>query len=109
MWTLVVCLLALSHVSAEVMVKVGDFTFPLETVKKLKAVLDDKNQADSPVLSDHIISDQEICSNHALPELQELCNSNQPTLITETLHGLEQIADNMDACEVCAFAACSGC
>ncbi|KAG8569610.1 hypothetical protein GDO81_014480 [Engystomops pustulosus] len=109
MWTLVVCLLALTQISAEVTVKVGDFTFPLEVVKKLKDVVDSTRDTDNRAQSDDVASYKGICSSRALSELQDLCDTNQPDLIAETLHELELVADNFDECEVCAFAACSGC
>ncbi|XP_044130847.1 guanylin-like [Bufo gargarizans] len=107
MWTRVVCLLALIHFSAAVIVKVGDFTFPLETVKKLKEVVDNGKVGDDRAQGDDIKPYDLICGNHAVPELQDLCD--QPDLITQALRGLALVADKMDACEVCAFAACSGC
>ncbi|XP_069803851.1 guanylin-like [Dendropsophus ebraccatus] len=107
MWTRVLCLLALVHISAEVTVKVGDFTFPLETVKKLKEIVEDTELGDNHVQRDEMTSYQEMCS--ALPGLRDLCATQRPGLIIETLRGLERVAEDLDECEICAFAACSGC
>ncbi|XP_077113532.1 guanylin [Ranitomeya variabilis] len=109
MWPRVLCLLALIHLSAGVIVKVGDLTFPLESVKKLKEVVDGRTLAEDRAQADNIPVYEKICSSHVFPELRDLCDSEQTALIAETLRGLGRVADNMDACEVCAFAACSGC
>ncbi|XP_073427344.1 guanylin-like [Dendrobates tinctorius] len=109
MWPRVLCLLALIHLSAGVIVKVGDLTFPLESVKKLKEVLGSRMVADDRAQGDDIPVYEKICSSHVFPELRDLCDSEQTALIAETLRGLGRVADNMDVCEVCAFAACSGC
>ncbi|XP_056398654.1 guanylin-like isoform X2 [Hyla sarda] len=90
-------------------VRVGDYTFSLETVKKLREVGDGPKLNDPDVDRDDVPSYEGICSNRALPELRDLCDTQQPALITEILRGLELVADKADECEVCAFAACSGC
>ncbi|XP_075184454.1 guanylin [Anomaloglossus baeobatrachus] len=109
MWPRVLCLLALLHLSTEVIVKVGDFTFPVETVKKLKEAVDGRTAAGDRAQDDDVPVYEMICSSHIFPELRDLCDSQQTAVIAETLRELGRVADNMDVCEVCAFAACSGC
>ncbi|XP_075705026.1 guanylin-like [Rhinoderma darwinii] len=109
MWSRIVCLLALTHLSAGVIVKVGDFTFPLETVKKMKEVVDGSMSTEHHVQRDDIRSYKDLCSNSALPELRDLCQTDQSNLMAETLRALGHVADRLDECEICAFAACTGC
>ncbi|XP_048374873.1 guanylin [Sphaerodactylus townsendi] len=98
--TVSLCLCALAALSDAVTVKVGDFSFPLESVKKLKDLLN-AHHARSPR---HVVT---VCDDPDLPtEFQLICASpNSEALLKQ----LEAIARNSEVCEICANVACSGC
>ncbi|XP_053308183.1 guanylin-like [Spea bombifrons] len=102
MWPRALCLLLLLHFCSCVIVKDGDFSFPLESVKKLSELLGSRIKRD--------ISEPEVlklCTDPRLPEeILPVCASPNAA---EVLYRLGQIALNPDVCEVCAFAACTGC
>ncbi|XP_018097325.1 guanylin-like [Xenopus laevis] len=91
-----------------VIVKDGDFTFNLEDVKKLKEVLDQELDPESRVQKEISKSSVEkVCTNPNLPDVFErVCVSSEAR---DVFYRLEQIAAEPDVCDVCAFAACSGC
>ncbi|XP_060115096.1 guanylin [Heteronotia binoei] len=98
--TVSLCLCALAVVTDGVTVKVGDFQFPLETVKKLK----DLSSAPSAQRSRSGIS---LCDHPKLPtEFLTICASPKSRPL---LADLELIARDSEVCEICANIACSGC
>ncbi|XP_074831825.1 guanylin-like [Carettochelys insculpta] len=98
-----VILLILVHSSQPVYVKEGEFSFPLEAVKKLKELLD----ADAKPLLMARTSLTPVCANPELPEVF------QPVCQRENAHGifsrLNIAVQDLDICEICANAACAGC
>ncbi|XP_018581065.1 guanylin-like [Scleropages formosus] len=93
-------------VAQAVQVKEGDFTFSLESVKKLKNLMDVRVVKDSnPRLAS--TSTAALCANPALPEeFKPVCQSKSAAL---SFYRLGSVAYNSDVCEICAFAACTGC
>ncbi|XP_064443565.1 guanylin isoform X2 [Mirounga angustirostris] len=85
----------------------GKFSFPLESVKKLKDLRElqepstwKSRKSGGPVVP-------QVCSHLKFPEeLKPLCKE---TNAQEILHRLEAIAEDPGSCEICAFAACAGC
>ncbi|XP_021056845.1 guanylin [Mus pahari] len=108
----VLCLLGALAVLVEgVTVQDGDLSFPLESVKKLKDLL----EVQDPRLVNHKFAPTllkplapQLCSSHsALPEaLRPLCEKPNAE---EILQRLEAIAQDPNTCEICAYAACTGC
>ncbi|XP_077167688.1 guanylin [Paroedura picta] len=96
--TVSLCLCALAAVSDGVTVKVGDLTFPLESVKKLK---------DLALPAQRPRGVTSTCDDPKLPtEFQSICASPKSRpLLTE----LVAIARDAEICEICANIACSGC
>ncbi|XP_011376236.1 guanylin [Pteropus medius] len=87
-----------------VTVQDGEFSFPLESVKKLKNLQEprirNRRQLDGPV-------DSTLCSHPKFPEeLKPLCKKPNAQ---EILQRLRAIADDPSVCEICAYAACAGC
>ncbi|XP_028644143.1 guanylin [Grammomys surdaster] len=108
----VLCLLGALAVLVEgVTVQDGDLSFPLESVKKLK----DLQEVQEPRLVSHKKfaprrlkpMAQQLCSHSAFPEaLRPVC---QKPNAEEILQRLEAIAQDPNTCEICAYAACTGC
>ncbi|XP_039094648.1 guanylin [Hyaena hyaena] len=102
------CLLATWAVLAGgVTVQDGEFSFPLESVKKLK----DLRELQEPGIRNRRQSGGLVapnaCSHQKFPEeLKPLCKEPNAQ---EILQRLEAIAEDPDSCEICAFAACAGC
>ncbi|XP_007103542.1 guanylin [Physeter macrocephalus] len=100
------CLLgAWAALAGGVTVKDGEFSFSLESVKKLKNLQQlqeprrPRNTGGSlvPIL----------CSSPRFPEeLKPLCKEPNAQ---EILERLEAIAEDPSTCEICAYAACAGC
>ncbi|ELK31114.1 PREDICTED: guanylin [Myotis davidii] len=87
-----------------VTVQDGKFSFPLESVKKLKGLreprIDSGVQFDGPVAPD-------LCSSTEIPaELKPVCKEPNAN---EILGRLRVIAEDPSTCELCAYAACAGC
>ncbi|XP_013363237.1 PREDICTED: guanylin isoform X1 [Chinchilla lanigera] len=82
----------------------GDFSFPLESVKKLK----DLQEVPEPkVQGRRKFVTPPLCSHPGFPEeLRPVCS--QPNA-EDILHRLEAIAQDPSTCEICAYAACAGC
>ncbi|XP_015273319.1 PREDICTED: guanylin-like [Gekko japonicus] len=98
--TVSLCLCALAVVSDGVTVKVGDYSFPLESVKKLK----DFSSALPAQRSRSAVS---VCDNPKLPEeFQVICTRPKARPL---MARLEAIARDSEVCEICANIACSGC
>ncbi|XP_006123698.1 guanylin [Pelodiscus sinensis] len=102
--TAALCLCTLAAFSDCVTVQVGKFSFPLESVKKLKGLLD------SPVAKNPQLRSASFtppCDNPDLPtEFQSLCAAPNADMIFQDL---KPIARSPELCEICAFAACAGC
>lgn len=85
----------------------GKFSFPLESVKKLKGLQElqepsiaSRRQFDGPVAP-------ALCSYPKFPEeLKPVCKEPNAH---EILRRLEAIAEDPSTCELCAYAACAGC
>ncbi|XP_019499272.1 PREDICTED: guanylin [Hipposideros armiger] len=102
------CLLGAWAALAEgVTVQDGKFSFPLESVKKLK----DLQQLQKPSIWNRRKFDRAMvpnqCGNPKFPkELKPLCKEPNAQ---EILQRLEAIAEDPSTCELCAYAACAGC
>ncbi|KAL1777169.1 guanylin [Sigmodon hispidus] len=106
------CLLGAFAVLADgVTVQDGDLSFPLESVKQLK----DLQEVPEPLLaSPKRFSPRlfqpvmpQLCSHSAFPEaLRPLCKKPNAE---EILQRLKSIAQDPNTCEICAYAACTGC
>ncbi|XP_053546890.1 guanylin [Bombina bombina] len=102
------CVFILIHISSGVIVKDGDFTFSLDSVKALQKVLDQQVTKLEKVLPKHEHwSAEKLCALNLLPkEFAPVCDSANAQ---DVFDRLEKIAMEPDICEVCAMAACSGC
>ncbi|KAH1164864.1 guanylin-like [Mauremys mutica] len=95
----VLCLCTLAAFSDCVTVQVGKFSFPLESVKKLKDFMDNPLQLS--------VRSAPLCANSDIPkEFLDLCATPDADQIFEEL---KPIARSPELCEICAFAACAGC
>ncbi|KAM5246948.1 guanylin [Ctenodactylus gundi] len=101
----VLCLLGACAVTAgAVTVQDGDFSFPLESVKKLK---DLRELPEPKIKSRRKTVFPPVCSYPGFPEeLRPACT--EPNAV-EILQRLEAIAQDPYTCEICAYAACAGC
>nr|XP_056721517.1 guanylin [Euleptes europaea] len=97
--TVSLCLCALAVLSEGVTVRVAEYSFPLQSVKKLKYL-----PRAPPTRIRNAVN---MCNNPNLPtEFESICvrpNSQQ------LLKQLQAIARDSEACEICANVACSGC
>ncbi|NXC40450.1 GUC2A protein, partial [Penelope pileata] len=101
----VLALLLLVHTSQAVYVQDGDLKFSLESVKKLKELMD-ANRGINPRM---VVSKAQYspCQEKDLPEeFQSVCKREDTPLIFERLY---TVASEADLCEICANAACTGC
>ncbi|XP_038233078.1 guanylin-like [Dermochelys coriacea] len=102
--TAVLCLCTLAAFSDCVTVQMGKFSFSLESVKKLKNLMDSSETRNSQLLS---ARPAPLCANPDLPkEFLSLCATPDAHQIFEDI---KPIARSPDLCEICAFAACAGC
>ncbi|XP_048879882.1 guanylin-like [Brienomyrus brachyistius] len=103
---LAVLLAVLCTVSQAVQVKEGEFSFSLESVKMLKELMDSSVPRNpNPRLA--ATTTRDICIHPALPdEFKQLCRTKKASV---SMHRLGVMALNSDICEICAFAACTGC
>ncbi|KAI1890560.1 hypothetical protein AGOR_G00154940 [Albula goreensis] len=99
-------LVAFCLASDAVQVNEGEFSFPLESVRKLADVMGvDITVKQSPRLAK--ISTAAVCSNPDLPaEFLPVCESKGASM---SFFRLGFVAARADLCEICAFAACTGC
>ncbi|XP_042687401.1 guanylin-like [Centrocercus urophasianus] len=101
----VLALLLLVHSSQAVYVRDGDLTFSLESVKKLKELMDE-NRVINPRMVVYKAG-YSLCEDKDLPEVfQPVCKRKDAPMIFERLY---LIAGEADLCEICANAACSDC
>ncbi|XP_045402414.1 guanylin [Lemur catta] len=98
------CLLgAWAGLAEGVTVQDGEFSFSLESVKKLKGLREPQELRITPGQSVAPV----LCSNPEFPEeLQPLCEEPNAQ---EILERMEAIAADPSTCEICAYAACAGC
>ncbi|XP_027021174.2 guanylin-like [Tachysurus fulvidraco] len=92
-------------VSEAVNVQDGEYFFSLESVKVLQHLMDSSSvsQQQNPRLIK--TSNVAVCRNPTLPqEFIELCRQSGSSLVFSRLAAVP-----MDVCELCAFAACTGC
>ncbi|XP_027563614.1 guanylin-like [Neopelma chrysocephalum] len=100
----ILAVLVLVHSSWAVYVQDGDLKFPLESVKKLKELMDG-NRPVSPRLVVPMASHTP-CQEISLPEeFQSVCKREDAHKIFQRL----SLAAEDDLCEICANAACAGC
>ncbi|XP_075046076.1 guanylin-like [Mixophyes fleayi] len=110
MWTRALGLLLLIHLCGSVTVKVGDLTFTLDSVKTFKEIKDGSHTVELRSGGNDYKSYVKICKNEDLPdEIKAVCDIEDVSLVEETFKGLDSVTDHVDVCEVCAFAACTGC
>ncbi|XP_036415414.1 guanylin family protein [Colossoma macropomum] len=91
--------------SEAVQVQDGEYFFSAESVKVLQGLLDSSSatQQKSPRLA--TTSYASVCANPTLPqEFVPICNQSGSSLVFSRLAAMP-----MDVCEICAFAACTGC
>ncbi|NWX14468.1 GUC2A protein, partial [Aegotheles bennettii] len=83
----------------------GDSKFSLESVKKLKELMDEsKSISPRMVVSKARYSP---CDEKDLPEeFQSVCKREDAPMVFERL---SQVVQEADLCEICANAACAGC
>ncbi|XP_066526282.1 guanylin-like [Hoplias malabaricus] len=102
----VLVLLAFTLISEAVIVREEEFSFTLESVKKLWAVMAE----DIPVNHRNRLAVNKavtVCGNPNLPEeFQPLCQSRTAQT---SLSRLALLSRRRDVCEICAYAACTGC
>ncbi|KAK6477451.1 guanylin-like [Huso huso] len=100
----IVCFSTLSMLSEAVVVKDGEFTFSLEAVKKLKDLMDRGIRKSSRIAK---TSSEVVCANPALPgEFRAVCQRTDAGMVFSRL---ATVASHPDVCEICAYAACTGC
>ncbi|NXL89554.1 GUC2A protein, partial [Alectura lathami] len=98
-------LLLLVHSSQAVYVQDGDLKFSLESVKKLKELMDENARINPRMVVPRASSSP--CQEEDLPEeFQAVCKREDAPQIFERL---SMAVSNSDLCEICANAACSGC
>ncbi|KAM6218479.1 guanylin [Rhynchocyon petersi] len=110
------CLLgAWASLANGITVQDGDFSFPLESVKKLKDLPEfqkswTKNHRKITVRAAGDMTRPEVpiqCNNPEFPrDLRPICKEPNAQ---EILQRLEAIAEDPSTCEICAYAACAGC
>ncbi|XP_012502155.1 PREDICTED: guanylin [Propithecus coquereli] len=108
----VLCLLGAWAALAEgVTVQDGDFSFSLESVKKLKGLREPQEPRIGkfwmlkPMPGESVVP--VLCSIPKFPEeLEPLCKEPNAQ---EVLESLKAIANDPNTCEICAYAACAGC
>ncbi|NP_001279269.1 guanylin-like precursor [Callorhinchus milii] len=98
----ILLLICLSSLSQCVVVKIGEYEFPLEAVKNLTDLI---NQAkNEQFFRDNTNT---VCKMPALPGIfKPICTK---TDADEIFNLLGRIGVKSDVCEICAFAACTGC
>ncbi|KAM6312723.1 guanylin-like [Podargus strigoides] len=101
----VLAVLFLVHSSQTVYVQDEDFRFPLESVKKLKELMDGNRHINPRMVVSK--ANYSPCSEKDLPEeFQPVCKREDASMIFERLNLAVQ---DTDLCEICANAACAGC
>ncbi|NWT52987.1 GUC2A protein, partial [Erythrocercus mccallii] len=102
-WT-VLAVLVLVHISHAVYVRDGDLKFSLESVKKLKELMDGNRHINPRMVVPR--AGYSPCQEKHLPEeFQPVCKREDAPMILRRL----SLAVEDDLCEICANAACAGC
>ncbi|KAM6046353.1 PREDICTED: guanylin-like [Chlamydotis macqueenii] len=97
--------LSLVHSSQAVYVKDGDLKFSLDSVKKLKELMDENRQINPRMVVSK--ANYSPCDDKDLPEeFQSVCKREDASKIFERLN---LAVRETDLCEICANAACAGC
>ncbi|XP_058229901.1 guanylin-like [Hemibagrus wyckioides] len=92
-------------VSEAVQVQDGEYFFSLESVKVLQHLMDSSSVSQQQTPRLFKTSNAAVCGNPTLPqEFIELCHQSGSSLVFSRLAAVP-----MDVCEICAFAACTGC
>ncbi|NXL12900.1 GUC2A protein, partial [Setophaga kirtlandii] len=100
----VLAVLVLVHISQAVYVQDGDFKFPLESVKKLKELMDGNKHINPRMMVP--LGSYSPCQDKHLPEeFRPVCRREDAPKIFRRL----SLAAEDDLCEICANAACAGC
>ncbi|XP_072334655.1 guanylin-like [Scyliorhinus torazame] len=95
----------LSSLVENVMVQDGDYEFLLEEVKQLWLLMNKGHLGSTPDADKSQVST--LCKNPELPEVfQPVCVSNDAS---QVFLRLKELSVKADICEICAYAACSGC
>ncbi|XP_044527360.1 guanylin [Gracilinanus agilis] len=96
------CLCGLITLAGSVTVQDGDFSYPLESVKKLKDLQQSGMRSRS---AQHY--GVHLCAHPDLPkDLKPICDRPDAA---QAFQRLGAIAEDSHTCEICAFAACAGC
>ncbi|XP_029908078.1 guanylin-like [Myripristis murdjan] len=96
--TIALVILAVSLATEAVQVQEGEFSFSLEAVRKLQELTGKQN----PRLRSSAVS---VCADPTLPqEILPLCQQKGANMALSRLAMVP-----LDVCEICAFAACTGC
>ncbi|XP_066529301.1 guanylin family protein [Hoplias malabaricus] len=91
--------------SEAVQVQDGEYFFSAESVKVLQQLLNSSAHAQQKNPRLATTSYSAVCANPTLPqEFVPLCNQSGSSLVFSRLAAMP-----MDVCEICAFAACTGC
>ncbi|NWW47249.1 GUC2A protein, partial [Pedionomus torquatus] len=105
LFSTVFAVLLLVHSSQAVYVQDGDLKFSLESVKKLKELMDENRHINPRMVVS--ASNYSPCHEKDLPkEFLPVCKRKDASMIFDRLNLAVQ--DN-DLCEICANAACAGC
>ncbi|XP_062889470.1 guanylin-like [Mobula hypostoma] len=101
---LVLALSCLTSILANVMVQEGKYMFPLEDVKKLWTLMSTQNKSN---LDTSGSVSTKLCPCSTLPKVfQSVCSLEDADKV---FLRLELLAKSADMCEICAYAACTGC
>ncbi|XP_056130816.1 guanylin-like [Lampris incognitus] len=102
--SIVLAILALSLATEAVQVQEGEFSFSLEAVKKLQELTGSSGEMEK-LNPQHRTSPMSVCFDPLLPQVfLPLCQQPGAAL---SLSKLAMIP--VDVCEICSFAACTGC
>ncbi|TMS15802.1 Guanylin [Larimichthys crocea] len=105
--TVCVFLIGLFQLSTAVTVTEGDFQFSLESVKALGALMTGDDSSAEQALRLMEAKTAALCSHPALPEdFKPLCLRKDAGA---SLARLVFVATRYDSCEICEYAACTGC
>nr|XP_020478222.1 guanylin-like [Monopterus albus] len=100
--TITLLILALGWTSEAVQIEENGLSFSMEGVQRLQELMKGVAERQSPRLRANTVS---LCANPMLPqEFLPLCKQRGASA---SLARLAEVP--MDVCEICAFAACTGC